>query len=164
MPEDEEIITADDDTVADKWARDAWKMFTVASAIVVLAICIVAVYVKGVIDKSDLDAAQSRTIRCVSDWSDAYTARTDLLTRLSTPRNDALAAEIDAFNALLQLLPTKDKAEINQSYLVLEKAAGVFSRANKAYQDAVTANPVPASPRLACGIHTAPKPTPSPSK
>lgn len=144
----------DDFTVADKWARDTWKMFAIVAAIVLLAVGLGAVYLKGITDKSALDAAQTRTIKCVSNWSDRYTARADLLQKLANPRNDSLAAEIDALNGLLRVLPTHNQPEIKTDFQLALVAAQRFTEANRAYQAAVKAHPVPASPKLACAIHS----------
>lgn len=107
----------------------------------VLMVLLAAGFVKNYVDQQAANhqrqTDQQQRSQCLTDWADAYTARTDKVTTATRRRNDAL----DTFLAQIKL-PQTPAQRLQKLDAYLAEAA--------AYRATLTQNPIPESPRLRC--------------
>lgn len=123
---------------ADRVARWFADRPVVTSLVLVTVVVAVVTWLNARQDDARADYA-----RCVADWADATTTRSD---ELSTARR-VVDAQNDVLWRTLETLVTRPDPN---GRVVLQEALAAYRNASDAYAVVLHRYPVPESPRLAC--------------
>jgi hypothetical protein len=110
--------------------RSAFRLLVVATCLLFLVTAGLGIYVLT------LAKSNHHLNNCVSDWANATSARTSVLTRVSTARSDRLDALI------------RDVSGASQQKFHADLA--LYIKASDAYSSALKMHPLPSSPKLRC--------------
>jgi hypothetical protein len=90
---------------------------------------------------------EASDLRCVTNWANATAARSDRILNLSNAKNAAADAVNRALAAALEYPARITPAQVQ----ALTRTTQAYLAASNDYNNALRANPLPASPQLQCG-------------